>query len=772
MRYIHACFFLFAIVFPSLKGIGQQLPLLPYPAAVTLMDESFSLTPEVIIVSAPECQREATYFRDYIKEVSGVQLSFKLLDSTPLGSGTILFMSGNAVDFEDILRGYEEFPVSYAPIQSVRDNSEEYRLMVLPNMILVTANQPAGIFYSIQTLRQLLAPSLQQGKLNLPCEVTGVGIEDRPQFRHRGLLLDCCRHFMTVDFIKKYLDLLAYYKMNVFHWHLTEDQAWRIEIKTYPGLTTTGATRTEPDGSLYQGYYTQEQIKEIVAYATALHITVIPEIELPGHCLAALASYPWLGCTGEKLQVTSEWGVFKDIYCAGNDSTMEFLFNVLDEVCLLFPSPYIHIGGDEAPKFRWEHCPKCQQRMKDEKLKTEDELQTWFINTIAAHLARNGRRIIGWDEILDGGIPDRAIVQSWRSMQGGQQAADAGHFAVMSPTSHCYLDYGLESIDLAKVYSFDPAPESMDGERGFIIGGECNMWTEHAPQELVDQKVFPRILALAEVLWTYKSNFDFEAFRERVEMQYPVLEEMGVDYGFESVPARIQVRAAKGSPMTVSVEKTHEGDDLDILYQWIRKDLADTAWKTYSGPIPVVDSGTLRARIIRNGRTYNEIIERRCQAHLAAGCPVEINYTPNPNYTGGGPGALTDGSLGSDHFRDGVWQAVQGISMEAIVDLGKITGINELSTHWFHYSNAWIFRPDEVAYFVSDDGKKWRKAGRVEFGELVQEPGEMIKSASIQNLQLSGRYVKMKATNAGPCPSWHDAAGEPSWLFCDELVVN
>jgi hexosaminidase len=362
------------------------------------------------------------------------------------------------------------------------------------------------------------------------------------------MLLDCGRHFMTKDFVKRYIDLLAYHKLNVLHWHLTEDQGWRIEIKKYPKLTEIGAWRqaTRDDeqprdaAGRYGGFYTQDDIREIVAYAKSRFVTIVPEIEMPGHCQAALASYPELSCTGGPFQVGTEWGVYDDVYCAGNDHTFEFLQDVLTEVLDLFSSQFIHIGGDEVPKTRWKACPKCQARIKAEGLKDEAELQSYFVRRIERFLASKGRRLVGWDEILEGGLAPNATVQSWRGMGGAIAAATAGHDVVSSPTSHCYLDYPqfpvvstqpVTVITLDKIYSFEPTPAELNAEQAkHILGAEGNMWTERAPQDRVDYLVFPRLCALAEVTWSPKELRNWDDFATRMKAHYQRLDALGVRY--------------------------------------------------------------------------------------------------------------------------------------------------------------------------------------------------------------------------------------------------
>ena len=381
--------------------------------------------------------------------------------------------------------------------QSETYEQEEYALTISLDTIALHFSTQTGLNHGISSLLQLLLLNNDEGSYiyKLPLGK----IEDSPSFKHRGFLLDCSRHFFEKETILKYIDLLTLYKMNVLHWHLTEDQGWRIAINKYPKLESIASKRTELDGSEYGGIYSKADIREVVAYASKNGIEVIPEIEMPGHSQAAIAAYPHLSCTGKQVAIANDWGVFKEIYCAGNDSVFTFLEDVLTEVVDLFPSKYLHIGGDEAPKSRLEACSKCQNRIEEEGLKDEHELQAYFIKRIQTFLNSKGKEIIGWDEILEGGLTEGAIVQSWRGVEGGIAAAKQGNKVIMSPTSHAYLDYDLKAINLEKIYSFNPIPTDLSSDfHANIIGGECNMWTEHVPDEkTLDYKVFPRILGMA-----------------------------------------------------------------------------------------------------------------------------------------------------------------------------------------------------------------------------------------------------------------------------------
>ncbi len=433
---------------------------------------------------------------------------------------------------------------------------EGYRIKIGKSGILLEAQALNGLYYAIQTLIQIMP----ENQANLSkISVRYCTIEDYPRFKWRGLHLDVCRHFMPKDFVMKYIDLLAKHKMNIFHFHLTEDQGWRIEIKKYPLLTETGSVRRETivgngrtsvlyDGTPHGGFYTQDDIREIVEYASKRFVTVVPEIEMPGHSLAALASYPFLGCTGGPYEVATRWGVFHDVMCAGKESTFEFIQNVLDEVISLFPSQYIHIGGDECPKTKWKECPLCQKRIKDEALADEHNLQSYFIQRVEKYLNKKGRKLIGWDEILEGGLAPNAAVMSWRGEEGGIAAAKQSHYVVMTPGSHCYLDHyqGKPETEplaiggftpLEKIYSYEPVPAVLtDEEAKFILGAQGNVWTEYMPvASHVEYMVYPRAAALAEVVWSPKEKRDYPNFFERLNKQLIRYEAYKVNYSKSSI---------------------------------------------------------------------------------------------------------------------------------------------------------------------------------------------------------------------------------------------
>lgn len=427
---------------------------------------------------------------------------------------------------------------------------EAYHLSVSPKGIILEASSASGLFYGVQTLLQLMPPLKEKlSEVIIPA----VEINDTPRFTWRGLHLDAGRHFMPKDFVLKYLDYMALHKLNTFHWHLTEDQGWRIEIKKFPALTETGSIRKETlvghygsktyDNTPAGGFYTQEDVKEVVAYAADRFITVVPEIEMPGHSLAALASYPGLGCTGGPYEVATTWGVFEDVYCAGKEETYAFLQDVLAEIIPLFPGEYFHIGGDECPKTRWQKCLLCKQKMKDEGLRSEHELQSYFVQRMEKYLNENGKKLIGWDEILEGGLAPNAAVMSWRGEEGGIAAARQLHNVVMTPGEYCYLDHYQADpaneplaiggyLPLKKVYGYEPVPSVLsDLEAKYILGAQGNVWTEYmkTPGQ-VEYMVFPRAAALAEVTWSPKGQRDFENFKIRLNRLAKYYDILGINY--------------------------------------------------------------------------------------------------------------------------------------------------------------------------------------------------------------------------------------------------
>lgn len=637
---------------------------------------------------------------------------------------------------------------------------EEFYIEVEKKEIKIEASTPDGIMRGIQTLRQICVDFGHKKIIEIPC----LSIHDFPRFSWRGMLLDCCRHFMTKEFVMRYIDLLAYHKMNVLHWHLTEDQGWRIQIDKYPKLTEVGAYRIQKDGSSYGGFYTKEDIKEIINYAEERHITIVPEIEFPGHCVAAIASYPQLSCTGDSILVGNDWGVYKDIYCAGNDKVFEFMENVLKEVIDLFPSKYIHIGGDEVPKYRWEKCSKCQARISKENLKNEHELQFYFLKKIEEVLHSNDRKLIGWDEIMEGGISSTSTIQSWRGEEGGIKAAKNGNNVIMSPTSHCYFDYGLDVINLKDVYYYEPIPSVLtDVEASHILGAECNMWSERAPQELIDSKVFPRILAMSEVLWS-STEKDYEDFYLRVQNHYSILDSLGVEYGYESIPINSTVSFDSGS-FIINLNEGSPGMKMEYK-------LDNGVWNDYNKPFNIDTTSHLIVRGFKNNKPYGEFKQQFIK-HIGTGRNVQYNFPYSKDYIGKGDFNLTDGLLGSeDNFRDGYYQGFSGSDMEVIIDLGESKEISEISTSFFQYYLSWIILPTYVVYAFSEDGINFYEFKKIDNNISLMKEGKFKHKFTLNNVKERLRYIKVFAKNVGKLPDQHPATGSDAWIFIDEIIIN
>lgn len=764
--YFTAIFFLCSHF--SFSQAKSPFHIIPEPREIAMSKGIFNLNRETRFFSSEVCKAETNLFLDWLNKATGS--TFRVESIKDLPSENFILINANS-KYEEREQVIPKLPGSLN--QNVQLNKNEgYRMVAENRAIIINAQNNIGAFYALQTLRQMFPHSSEDSKLILPFQFSGITITDEPHFSHRGLMLDCSRHFMSKEFILKYLDLLAFYKMNVFHWHLTDDQGWRIESEKYPKLHKIGAYRKEKDGSMSGGYYTKQEIRDIVKYAADRHITVIPEIEMPGHAVAAIAAYPELSCTGQQIEVENDWGVFKDVFCIGKDETFEFIESILAEVCELFPGPYIHIGGDEVPTVRWDECPVCSAKKKELNFTDNHEFQEYFTQRVARFLETKNKKIIGWDEILTENLPGNAVIQSWRGIEGGQQAAQKGFGAIMSPTSHCYFDYNLNSTDTREVFYFDPIPPGLSkDEEKRILGSECNMWTEHAPQELVDSKVFPRILAMSEVLWTYSATREYNDFWKRMIRHLERLDKMDVDFGFPSMPCKVEITKTEKNRLTIHISKNIESST--YTYSLVPPGTnIETAYQEWTNDITISEPCELRIEARFMNKKYLEKIIRRFDPHLAFGSRINLSNPPSPYYTGGGDSALTDGVLGTDDFRDGCWQAIQGKNMEAVVDLGEEKTISSISTGWYHYGNSWIFRPAEVRYQYSSDNINFYDLASVKSDTDLKSEGSFITHATAQFGTLKARYIKMIAINSGPCPDWHDASGEPSWLFCDEIVVR
>jgi hexosaminidase len=665
-------------------------------------------------------------------------------------------------------------------------SEEGYKLEAANDLLTISASSTMGLFYGVQTLMQLLPPQIYSPtKINFDLTLPAVVINDAPRFKYRGAHLDVGRHFYSIDDVKKYIDYIAMHKMNKFHWHLTEDQGWRIEIKKYPKLTEIGAWRKETmgDGKKHGGFYTQDEIRDIVKYAEERFITVIPEIEMPGHALGALAAYPELSCTGGPFDVETIFGVHKDVFCAGNEKTFELLENVLTEVIELFPSKYIHIGGDECPKERWEKCSKCQSRIRKEGLKNEHELQSYFIKRIEDFLLTKDRLIIGWDEILEGGLAPNATVMSWRGIEGGIEAAKQGNDVIMTPTSHCYFDYYQGNpenepvaiggyLPLSKVYSYEPIPEELSAEQAeHILGTQANMWSEYLPEfKDVEYMLLPRLAALSEVAWSKKENKNIDNFLKRLPEQINRYTEMGVNFAKSSFNVTIGT-ALSENYNSLNIELSTELSGADIYYTLDGTEPTINSEK-YSKPFSLDKTLEIKAVSYSNGKLMSKVSSKNIIIHKAFGKNVKLTNPYSEEYNAGGQFGLVDGIYGSSSFTAGAWQGFEGTDVEAIINLGEETQINSVESSYLQRTNSWIFMPKFVEYSFSTDGVNFINPIRIE-NNIPETSGTVeVKKFNRDSLVINAKYVKVYAKNIEKCPQWHLGAGGKAWIFIDEITIR
>lgn len=687
--------------------------------------------------------------------------------------------------------------LKYAEVN--KNSGEAYTIHADTNTIVISGKE-AGVFYGIQTLIQLITKSsastiINHSSLYIPC----IFISDYPRFSYRGMHLDVSRHFFSVDQVKKYIDFLATYKLNVFHWHLTDDQGWRIEIKKYPRLTSVGAYRngtiigpypgTGNDSIHYGGYYSQEEIREIIRYAAARYISIIPEIEMPGHSSAAIAAYPELSCFPQEdspipsntawsgpvqgKQVQQSWGVFDDVLCP-SDFTFKFLENVLDEIIQLFPSPYIHIGGDECPKAYWKRSAFCQQLMQDKNLKDEHELQSYFIQRIEQYINSKGKKIIGWDEILEGGLAPNATVMSWQGEQGGIAAAKLGHDVIMCPQNPLYLNHAQSNDEdsvtqggfnpLENVYDYDPEPKGITAtEAKHILGAQGNMWSEHILNEKkLEYMLFPRMAALSEVLWTQQNNRNPASFEKKLPILFSRLRLTGINYSRAYYNIKAEVLPGNGNG-EVLWKAGSRFPDAKIIYEIpgiVKKEV-------YQAPLQINKTCSVKAALMGDEKQPDgNWLTQDFHFNIATGKMIMLTNPPSKNYPGSGAFTLINGIQNTKGLqRSSEFLGFNGTDMEAIIDLGRQDSISVISLHILVQEASWIYAPSSVTARISNDGT------------IFSEPIPL--RLTNNNLfttrlptQSACRYVKISAVNNGIINTGKPGAGNPAWLFCDEIELE
>jgi hexosaminidase len=738
-----------------------QVNIIPEPVEVKMPATAgeFTITAQTpIVLEGSGLEHSAAFLNDYLQQIYGFKL--KIMKNAYAG--------GIRLNFERM-----DQPIAGA-----------YNMEVRKDAILINGDNANGVFYGIQSLIQLL-PVEKSASLKVPF----VAIKDYPRFKYRGLHLDVGRHFFPVEFVKKYIDYIALHKMNYFHWHLTEDQGWRIEIKKYPKLTSVGGYRDGTiigrfpgkgnDNTRYGGFYTQAQVKEIVAYAAKRYVEVIPEIEMPGHASAALTAYPNLGCTGGPYKVQGTWGVFKEVFCAGNDSVFTFLQDVLNEVIPLFPAKYVHIGGDECPKDSWKVCPKCQKRKAAHNLKDEHELQSYFVQRMEKFINGKGKVMIGWDEILEGGLAPNAVVMSWRGEAGGIEAAKQNHDVIMTPGSHVYLDHtqtkNEDSVTIGgyttvqKTYSYEPVPKELSAEQAkHVLGAQGNVWTEYMKYPTkVEYMIFPRLSALSEVLWSPKEKRDWNSFEKRLQVQFKRYELWGANYSkaYFDLKAKV-VPAPGGDGVLWSLETPLKKAKIEYI-----TDNMDSRTMPYTGPIEINNS-VIRAGISVDGNFMNSV-SQRFQINKSTGKKIELNNKPSDKYPGDGPFTLANGVVNEKGLGDAEsFLGFEGTDMEAVIDLGSLQKIGSVKVYTFGQPGSWIYHPGSIEVQLSNDGNTFAKPPGAVADAQPKEDRHTTVRLSSGNEQVETRFVKVLAKNYGTIPEGQPGAGSRAWLFVDEIQIN
>lgn len=753
------------------RTLNSDYEIIPKPLDVNCKGDASFLLKDGVAVIYPENNRKmqdnAEFLVDYVEKQTGVKLTSHA--GMPVDGAICL-----TLDLSD-------------------DNAEAYKLIVNDKRVCISGASEAGVFYGIQTLRKSL-PVAQDINVNL----SAVEIYDKPRFAYRGAMLDVARHFYTVDEVKTFIDMLALHNINRFHWHLTDDQGWRIEIKKYPKLMSVASERKETvvgrwysgiyDGKPYGGYYTQDELRDVIDYAAKRHITIIPEVDLPGHMQAALTAYPELGCTGGPYEVRTIWGVSQDVLCVGNDFTLQFVKDVLSEVADIFPSEYIHIGGDECPKVRWEKCPKCQERIKSLGLKSdakhtkEQRLQSYMIQEAAKYLKEKGKRIIGWTEILEGGLVPDATLMSWIGESGGIEAAHQHHDVIMTPNTYLYFDYyqskKVEDEPLAiggylpieKTYNYEPMPKELTKEeQQYIKGVQANLWTEYIPVfSQVQYMVLPRLGAAAEVQWTDPSKKDYKDFLRRVPHLVAVYDCYGWNYATHVYDVNVDMKADTVNHV-LNVQLSTMADD-PIYYTLDGQDPTEKSLK-YTKPFTIDQSVVLKTMAVHPDRT-SKISVDTIRFNKATLKPVVLLQPNESRFSPDGPVVLVDGRNGNHSFDTGAWLAVADNDLEAVINMQAETILSSASVHVYVRKDAWLFDARGFSVSVSSDNKNYKEVASQEYKQMQESDSDGIIEHELSFDPCKATYVKIKVISEKSMPDWHWDAGKAPFLLVDEIILN
>ncbi len=757
------------LILSSVIAYTQDINIIPRPAEIKTgkKGSNFILTPATqIVLEGSGMENSYNFLNDYLQKF----YSFKLKIVKTSNTKNVIRLNFERLD--NVLPG-------------------AYNMTIDENGIYIAGDNEEGVFYGIQTLIQLfpVTGSRQPGTQHY--KIPYLSINDHPRFAYRGMHLDVSRHFFPITFIKKYIDYIALHKMNYFHWHLTDDQGWRIEIKKYPRLTSVGAWRegtiigrypgTGNDHIHYGGFYTQEQIKEIVKYAADRYITVVPEIEMPGHSMAALAAYPQLGTTPDSVYKVSEtWGINGKFNNVLNPSefTFNFLQDVLDEVMQLFPSPYIHIGGDECDKQWWHKSAFCQQLMKDKGIKNEEGLQSYFIQRMEKYINSKGRKIIGWDEILEGGLAPNATVMSWRGEEGGIAAAKQNHDVVMTPGSPVYFDHSQteneDSVTIGgynpveKVYAYEPIPKELNAEQSkHVLGAQGNVWTEYMGNiAKVEYMIFPRMSTLSEVLWSPKEQRNWEDFQKRLLVQFKRYDLWKTNYSRAYFDLKATVLPAQ--------------DNIGVLWKLESKFPGSHIWYMneisplleYAAPILVKRTHNYSAALYSRTNEKLSAISQKFSFNQATGKKIILTHPASEKYPGDGPFTLVNGVINTKGYtRSKEFLGFNGTDCEAVIDLGSSQLVSFVVVNCLRQTSSWIWRPQSAEVFGSGEGQNWYSLKMTDdFEDKNDGTGKGMMTMSFR--ATYAQYLKVVVTNWGEIPAGNPGAGNKAWLFVDEIEVQ
>lgn len=746
------------------KKLSADYRIIPLPVKIEETGTSpFTLSGTTRIgypAGNEKAEQLAAFLSGYIKEVTGFQ------PETTKGR-----VSSNGINLL---------------LEDISENSPEgYRLEVNNKTVSITGKSEAGLFYGIQTLRKSLPSGAENKEIILPA----ILIEDHPRFSYRGMHLDVGRHFFSTDFIKKYIDILALHNLNTFHWHLTEDQGWRIEIKKYPRLTEVGSRRKESllndgsgkfDGIPYGGFYTQDEVREIVKYAADRYITVVPEIDLPGHITSALAAYPELGCTGGPYEVATTYGVHKDVLCIGDEQSLRFAEDVLSEIINLFPSHYIHVGGDECPRDRWSKCSKCQHLIhkmgwKDTKEhQAKDKLQSYFMTRIEAFVNSKGRQIIGWDEILEGGLAPNATVMSWRGTENGVKAAQQQHDVIMTPAGILYFS-SKQLLELGgnrgirRIYNFEPVPDSLPLDvQKHIIGVQGCLWSERIETpDRAEYLILPRVAALSELAWSTPEQHDFDGFMDRLYRMVDIYDREKYTYSRHAFQITESfkpdtVRGALAVSLSTIGNRT--------IYYTLDGSEPDISSTVYTTPVMVDQKALLQARVIFEGET-SELFTENIQVNKATFKPIRLFSSPHPNYTFGGATTLTDGLRGNSNYNTGRWLGFL-TDMDVMIDLRETTPVKTVSFTANISKGAAVMGPIGFDVLLSADGANFRKVASQSYPVLGKDDKDGIYPYTLDFTETPTRYVRIVVKVTPKLPAWHMWPGNAAFLFVDEISIE